>query len=861
MQRKDISISLIVIILLGLAYIVASSVNIPTQAQGGDAPFVVLAEPKVQIISPGEPYVPIQFNITSLINVTDVTIVPQQSSVFTPSFQQSVHLPELLAYHWFNKTVFFFNVSSQATPGYHNVTLAVTYYVGSNPVPTVAYVSVPVLVLGYSTFVVSATWGTPSSPTIASPGSQDLPLTIVIINDGNSPAYNVTVVAYNTTYINFTKDYSYLGVVPPGTEVQAVLLADVSLSTGQGVYNVPIKIMYDNGLSYTTDVQVPVTGATSVGVFSVWGSLSDPIVVMPGQQNVPLTLVVKNLGTTTLYNVTVYVLKNDVITLSQNPVSIGVVPAGQYNYQTVTASVNSSLQPGVYDVPVRVVFNGNLGINATMQVSVVGYATIDSEAFWGSPSNPIQAAPGVTYYPLTIVLTNAGTATLTNVTIQFYNTSLITFYQPSANVGTLPPGTPFQLTVVASVSPSAPQGVISVPITLTYFNGVSKTVLLRVPITGYQGLQVQAFWGTTSSPMAASPGETDVPLTFVIRNLGTVAMSNVTITLRSVEYPFEFSQTVLGLGAIPAGLYSEATVTASVFPNATPGTYYIQLNVSSYGHVTTLEVPVTVYGPSLAVNLVTYPPQIFQGYEYAQLTLIVTNYGQGMAYNASVAVNTPLEVVGQKVINLGAIPPGRPVNVTFLITVPNDTRPGTYPVQFTVKYDGGEYSSTFNVTIEPEAQLRVVGVYGSLTGGASGVPLTIEIENVGNVTAKNLILTLGPNNYIYPHVSSTNPLMGLTASKFFAGDLKPGQAINVTFIVDTASDIPAGKVPVALIAVWNQTGSLYPFEQSMTIYVQVSPSFEQLILQPPYVYGLIAAIIAVIALLTLVGMRRRKSRS
>jgi len=525
MQRKDISISLIVIILLGLAYIVASLVDIPTQAQGGDAPFIVLAEPKVQIISPGEPYVPIQFSITSLINVTDVTIAPQQSVAFTPSFQQSVHLPYLLAYHWFNKTVFFFNVSSQATPGYHNVTLAVTYYVGSNPVPKVAYVSVPVLVLGYSTFVVSATWGTPSSPTIASPGSQDLPLTIVIINNGNSPAYNVTVVAYNTAYITFTKGYSYLGVVPPGTEVQAVLLADVSPSTSQGVYNVPIKIMYDNGLSYT------------------------------------------------------------------------------------------------------------------------------------------------------------------------------------------------------------------------------------------------------------------------------------------------------------------------------------------------LEVPVAVYGPSLAVNLATYPPQIFQGYEYAQLTLIVTNYGQGMAYNASVAINTPLEVVGQKVINLGAIPPGKPVNVTFLITVPNDTRPGTYPVQFTVKYDGGEYSSTFNVTIKPEAQLRVVGVYGSLTGGASGVPLTIEIENVGNVTAKNLILTLGPNNYIYPHVSSTNPLMGLTASKFFAGDLKPGQAINVTFIVDTASDIPAGKVPVALIAVWNQTGSLYPFEQSMTIYIQISPSFEQLILQPPYVYGLLAVITAIIALLTLVGMRRRKSRS
>ena len=136
----------------------------------------------------------------------------------------------------------------------------------------------------------------------------------------------------------------------------------------------------------------------------------------------------------------------------------------------------------------------------------------------------------------------------------------------------------------------------------------------------------------------------------------------------------------------------------------------------------------------------------------------------------------------------------------------------------------------------------------------------MTIKNEGNVTAKNLILTLGPNNYIYPYVSSSNPLMGLTASRYFVGNLAPGQEVNVTFIVDV-SNVPPGSYPISLIAVWNQTQSIYPFESSITVNVPVQPTLGQLLLEPPYVYGVIAAIILVIVLLTLAGMRRKKKAS
>ncbi|MGC9105535.1 MAG: COG1361 S-layer family protein [Thermoprotei archaeon] len=851
---------MIVIIFLMLPLFLLPVESLNTVAS--NSPFVVLAHPRVNVVSPGQTLVPVQFNITSLVTVYNVTIYPVSSPYFVPSFYQSIYLPELKAGSWFNRTVFFFNVSSRAPIGFDNVTLEVIYYLNGQPYPQVQYVSVPVLVLGYADFVVSAVWGSPSSPLVVSPGSTNVPLTLILVNEGSSPAYNVSIRAQNTTYVSFLTSSSYLGTLPVGTPAQAVLYAQVSMNAPTGVVKIPVQVYYNNGRVANFVVSVPISGITSVAVTTVWGSPNSPVVVMPGQQNVPLTIVVRNMGTSTLLNVSVSIAKNDVIVPATNPVPVGVVPAGGVNYQTLLASVNSSVKPGVYNVPVTVYFNDGLKVNTVMQVAVVGYAQVTSQAFWGTPSNPIQVAPGVTYYPLTVVLINAGTATITNATLLLYNTSYITFYQRSVTLGSLPPGVPVQFTVIASVSPKTPQGVISVPATLTFFDHNAQEIVLRVPVTGYQGVQVQALWGTPSSPLTASPGQTNVPLTFVVRNLGTVPMNNVTIYLRNPQYPFTFSQTVVGIGPIPAGLYGEATIYASVYPNATPGTYQIQVTVTNYNYNVTLSVPVIVYGPKISMNMFTYPPQLFQGYPLARLILLITNYGGGYAYNANVTVVTPLQVVGQRTVQLGAVPPGKPMNVSFTVTVPDSTLPGTFPVTFVISYDGGSVTKTFNVTIDPEAQLKVVAVHTkSLTTGASGVPITIEVKNVGNVTAKNLLITLGPNDYIYPHVSSTNPLMGLTASKYFVGDLPPGATANVTFIVDVASNVPTGRLPLSLIATWNQTQSLYPFEKSVTIYVQVLPSLGQLILEPPYVYGLIGTTVGSIVVITLLGRARRKKRS
>jgi len=152
---------------------------------------------------------------------------------------------------------------------------------------------------------------------------------------------------------------------------------------------------------------------------------------------------------------------------------------------------------------------------------------------------------------------------------------------------------------------------------------------------------------------------------------------------------------------------------------------------------------------------------------------------------------------------LGAIPPGQPVQLTVPISLPD--LPGNYTVNVTIVYNGGESMRSYLLDIRPKANLAVVSVNypqppnpslsnlgallstitsPTLSPGASKVPITITIINEGPVEAKNVMVTISTGQVIQPHVSSSNPLSALTASQAFIGDLRPGQEINVTFLVD-----------------------------------------------------------------------------
>jgi len=600
--------------------------------------------------------------------------------------------------------------------------------------------------------------------------------------------------------------------------------------------------------------------------------------IAPGMSPVPLTFTIVNLGMPlfdvnitplSVYPFTVYEYYNG----TEN-ITIPELSTGSSVNVTFLYKVSSNASNGVYKAYIEITGklpNGTLiSKNVSVAVPILGYVRVSAQSIWGSLSSPLVVTGGENNLPLTIILVNTGNVIASNVSILLKSQFPVKFETSSISVGYLPIGQPVEVTTYASIYPNASEGVYTVPIQVEYFDGVKQTVNMTVDINGYTNFSISTVWGSINSPITVSPGETQVPLTFIVRNLGDVNVLNVSLSFTS-EYPLYFTQKSAYIGIIPAGGYNYATVTVNVYSNATPGVYYIPVTIHYFQTKTVLYAPVVIYSPNITINAFTIPPQLFPGYYDVEVRAIVINYGSALANNVSVSISSPFPVVSQSVFDLGALPQGVPANITFLINIPNDTTPGYYYFNFTVKYDGGKYVKSVKIEIYPKANLQIVNVYySSLNPGASNVPITITIKNVGNATAKNVRAILGSSNVIYPYVSSSNPLMALTASEVFLGDIAPGQEVNITYDIEVSSGANPGNYTIPITLIWNQTGGLYPFVQNDKFTVQVSPSpFSNIVSQGIVVevnnskytitwLEIIVVIIIIILIILAVALRSRR---
>ncbi len=626
-------------------------------------------------------------------------------------------------------------------------------------------------------------------------------------------------------------------------------------------YVTPIIIIAMLLISY-----IPLIGYSTTS-YNISGYAKVNELTAPGQTEVPITFTLINTGGT-LYNVNITPISSYPFKVypeyynSTNVISIPELQTGQEVNITFLYNIDPSARDGIYKIPLEI---NSTELNKTIYFSVpiLGYVQISAQSVWGSLSSPMIITAGENNVPLTIVLSNQGNVMASNVSLCLSSSYPVIFLEKSIKIGYLPVGEEVPVTVYASVLNNATTGVFYVPITIKYFASSYCTIKLPITINGYENFSISTVWGTTSSPITASPGSTQLPLTFIVRNLGDVTATNVSIQIIN-SYPLNLSQKIIHIGIVPAGEYNLNTITASVYPNVTPGIYYIKASLHYFDTSTIEYIPVLISSPQLSLNVITIPPQIFPGYFDVRVEAIILNHGSGIAQNAFIYLKSPFKVVSENNISLGAIPSGVPINATFLINVPNSTKPGNYSLTFIIKYDGGELEKTINITVYCKANIVIENViYPTINPGSSKVPITIILKNIGNATACNVKVILGSSNVIAPHVSTSNPLEALTASEQEIGNLKPDQEVNVTYIVDISSGVSPGYYPFSIILVWNQTGSLYPLAQTDESTIHVSPTLlSQItsydIVSIPVIYVIIFVIIIIIIIAIFAARRRSK---
>jgi hypothetical protein len=510
---------------------------------------------------------------------------------------------------------------------------------------------------------------------------------------------------------------------------------------------------------------------------------------------------------------------------------------------TVFVDVNPYAVDGVYQENFTV-SSPTSSLIASVEVPITGYVEFSAQAFWGSASSPLVVAPGERIQPLTILLLNDGNSPATQVYITVNSSYPLRFYSSEVEVGNIPPGQPVPVTLYADVYPNASPGVYQVPINVHYFGDSLERVEVQVPIVGYVNVSARSYWGSPTSPIYVSAGETSVPLTFLVTNDGPVELSNVSLEAYS-SFPVRFTVRSTVIGFLPPGQPVPVTLYADVYPNASPGVYDVNLKLRYFsGDSMTLSSPVIIGGPNLTINYALLPPQVFPGFQDVQLRVILANTGLAPAVGLNVSISSPFQVVSPSLVSFGILAPGGTVDPTFLLNFPRTTEPGVYHLNLTLRFDGGLVHYSIPLRVYPEANFTILKVvYPSLASGKSQVPLTFELKNTGNVSAENLLVRLNPSDVIYPYVSSSNPLGALSASLNGLGEVGPGQEINVTFVVDVSSGISPGTYPVSLTLVWNQSGSPYPIFQSRTVNLNVSEPFTVQVLKELTTINLVSVVV------------------
>ncbi|MDE1854582.1 MAG: hypothetical protein KGI38_12670, partial [Thaumarchaeota archaeon] len=217
-----------------------------------------------------------------------------------------------------------------------------------------------------------------------------------------------------------------------------------------------------------------------------------------------------------------------------------------------------------------------------------------------------------------------------------------------------------------------------------------------------------------------------------------------------------------------------------------------------------INVPISVIvnAPNLIPSIIASQPQTLYAGSNQTLSVSIQNIGLGVAKNVTVSfVGTQNITVGSSAssIFIGTMQPGASQTQSVFISASKYDNQTRYRVPVELGYSNANYQirvqKTFylNVTLQNSAIYNVTGVSGTLLPGATYVPLTFRIRNIGGQTAQQVTFSL----------QSIYPIVPASPNQYLA-QLAPSQSANVTFYVNVDAQGNGGSYPVTVYEQWSQ---------------------------------------------------------
>jgi hypothetical protein len=331
----------------------------------------------------------------------------------------------------------------------------------------------------------------------------------------------------------------------------------------------------------------------------------------------------------------------------------------------------------------------------------------------------------------------------------------------------------------------------------------SSGVSCQIPT---QTFMATAVWGSTTSPLVAYPGSSNLPLYIAITNLGPLNMtSGLNITFEA-SYPLiplagessnltQYVPVLLAGYSIPLiGYYSVASGTYPGIYNETVLVSYEYFNGIQYvTQSQTINVSVPVLAPSL-------PAQSFQataiwgspqspmvaspGASNLPLYIAFTNLGPSTAtgVTATFEASYPLIPLAGESSNLTQYVPAMTAGVSVPMigyyAVASNARQGIYNETVLITYNVGlqATSQAMNISIAllgptlPSQSFQATAVWGSLQSpltaspGSSDLPLLVTVYNAGPSAVFNFSASFQPSNPLIPIAGESQSINSTVAA-------------------------------------------------------------------------------------------------
>ncbi|WP_048161944.1 COG1361 S-layer family protein [Thermoplasma acidophilum] len=491
---------------------------------------------------------------------------------------------------------------------------------------------------------------------------------------------------------------------------------------------------------------------------------------------------------------------------------------------------------------------------------------------WFTPNSTEPVAPGMSNVPLIVSFVSPLTLLDASVYVNLtkYNPSILNYVNlhgypagPTVyNFTEIPAGERITVMQLVNVSASAATGGYREDL---YVQGINASALntWNVSFTAYilgstQISVAASYFGTASSPIAASPGMKNIPMTVVLENIGNVIDQNVSVGY-TPSYPFYGSPQYFNISAIPPDETVPITLSVSIFSNASDGFYIQNISTSVYGKKSLVQFKpgITGYTNITLVNTELNPPVVYTNEKFIEFKAFVEVAGNSISryLNVSVSSSDFADMTGE--YHLSYVSSGL-YNFTFLLNSMSSSGPQTISVLIN--------GMAFPVIVYVHNQTyTAISFHESvLQPGVDKSVLSFNITNDGNTTMYDIRAYLMLPGIITIHVPSSNPLGALTADNITIPSLKPGQTYDLIFLVDTSSAAAPGNYPIELFLGWHYNNTPYQFTKTFDTNVTVSPTVEQKITQAftftPVTIAVLVVIAAVIIGLGIYAGVRRKKR-